>query len=163
MKTLFFTILIGIGLYIGYRIVSHDRILGPRIVDLTNEFKVKFGFIEPQTSLEHCAMHFISPSDGDEVTAPTLLSVVIDNSNPDCSWTVFEGQGGLVKLIGDTDQVIYTTPLLAQGEWMTASPVTYTAELEYSNYVGPLKVLITEENPSGEGIPDKTFITLNAQ
>ena len=54
------------------------------------------------------------------------------------------------------------TPLVAQGEWMTSAPVTYKSEIEYSGYVGPLKLLITEENPSGEGTVDHTSIMLTA-
>ncbi len=163
MKTLFFLIIIGVGLYVGYTIVKKDRILGPRVEQISNEIKVKAGFKIAQTAEEHCAIHFINPKNGETVTTPISVEVVVDNSQENCSWTVFEGQAGVVEIYNESNQVMYKAPLIAQGEWMTADPVTYKSEIEYSGYTGPMKLMITADNPSGEGAPDRTSIMLDAQ
>lgn len=163
MKTLFFTILIGVGLYLGYQIVTKDKILGPRIRDVATDIKTTAGIKTAEEAKSHCAITFLNPQNGDTVTSPVALQVVVDNSKQDCSWTVFEAQAGVVELIGNTDQVLTKEPLMATSDWMTAAPVTYTANLEYLNYAGPLKLRIVEENPSGVGTPDEVSLLLNAQ
>jgi hypothetical protein len=164
MRTLFILIIICAIVYFGFTIVKKDRVLGPRITDIADRAQEKLGLKEPMGSRSHCAINFIFPTEGDVITgSPITIEVVVDNSKEDCSWIVFEGQAGLVELYGEKGNLLYKTPLIADGEWMTSLPVTYSAELFYSTYVGPMKLVITEDNPSGEGTPEKVFIMIEAQ
>ncbi len=160
IKALFFLILIGSGFYVGYMIISKDKILGPQFKALIHKIEIKIGRKELVTYTKHCAIHFIQPKHQEEVTSPVHLEVVVDNSKENCFWTVFEGQAGMIELYSHTGQLLGKAPLYTQGEWMTSTPVTYKSEIEYSEYVGPITALLTEENPSGIEAPQYTSMIL---
>jgi hypothetical protein len=160
VKAIFFLILAGVGFYVGYTIISNDKILAPYFKKLVNNIEIKIGRKESVTYTKHCAIHFINPKHQEEVTSPVRLEVVVDNSQENCFWTVFEGQAGMIELYSQTGQLLGKAPLYTQGEWMTSSPVTYQSEIEYSGYMGPITVLLTDENPSGIGAPQRASLTL---
>ncbi len=97
-----------------------------------------------------------TPASNSTISFPLTVTAVVDNTQgTTCTWTVFEAQAGLVELKNNANVVVVSVPLMTAANWMTATPVTYTATLQPSPVPppGPYALVITEENPSGEGTP----------
>lgn len=75
----------------------------------------------------------------------------------DCIWTVFEGQAGYIEIKTKDGDLVGTGILKTNGEWMTAEPVYSEASVSLTKKMPEgteLRIKITEENPSGEGVID---------
>lgn len=97
-----------------------------------------------------------APVANSTVTFPLTVTAVVDNTQgTTCTWTVFEAQAGLVELKNGANVVVASAPLMTAANWMVSTPVTYTATLQPSPLppAGAYTLVITEENPSGEGTP----------
>lgn len=94
------------------------------------------------------------PQAGSTQSLPLRVDVLIENRrNPNCSWTLFEAQAGLVQLFDSTGAEVGATPLMTSDEWMTDGPVAFSATITPTGTVAPgaARILITEEDPSGMG------------
>lgn len=65
----------------------------------------------------------------------------------------------------DKDGVTVGTGLLTTADdWMTNEPVEFTGEIPALSLVdGATTLIITEENPSGEGTPQEVWVPLTIQ
>lgn len=112
----------------------------------------------------NCGLTIDSPKIGDSVSFPLTITGHVDNTKANaegCSWTMFEGQAGVATLHYETKDgfslPVETTPVMV-ANWMSAT-TTFSVTLNFNNQVLQLpsgynlKVVITEENPSGEGTP----------
>lgn len=145
-----------------YYIAKHDKkLLGPKIVQIIDIVKTKVGLQEIAQDRDiYCAFHSLTPEPGSHVKSSVNISVLIDNTNTDCApWVVFEGQAGTVSLYNENDKLLDTGVLTTTSDWTTGFPVTYSASLSNFVYTGRVKLVFTEENPSGQGHPKKSFIT----
>lgn len=110
-----------------------------------------------------------NPVAGSAVSFPITLTGRVDNSHikEGCpSWTMFEGQAGTASLFYETKNG-WSLPVDTQpvnvAEWMTAS-TTFSVTLNFDNKKEEfpsgynLKVVFTEDNPSGEGVVDSVEI-----
>jgi hypothetical protein len=96
----------------------------------------------------------LSPLPGSTHTFPLMVSVLVENDkNPDCAWTLFEAQAGLVQLYDRTGAEVGSAPLTTTQNWMTTGPVGFTALIDTAMVVPPgeARIVITEEDPSGMG------------
>lgn len=121
-----------------------------------------------QVAMASCGLTVSSPLSNTTVAFPLTMTAVVDNTNASelgCSWTVFEAQAGVVKVMNGVTEVGMGL-LMTASDWMTVSPVTYTANITLSSAVvsgTPLTLVIEEENPSGEGTPSTIVIPVVAQ
>jgi hypothetical protein len=126
---------------------------------------------EQTVALSHCGLTVNSPLGGGLVssTAPISVTAVVDNTNMQalgCSWTVFEAQAGTIELKDGNGTVLGFGLLTTTQDWMTASPVTYTGQVTSNSVFAPgtpLTLVFTEENPSGDGIPDTLVVPVVVQ
>ncbi|MFZ2205157.1 MAG: hypothetical protein WAV23_01025 [Minisyncoccia bacterium] len=121
-----------------------------------------------ESVVSHCGMTINSPSLNSVIhsNVPVVISGVIDNTNTQtegCSWTLFEGEAGTAQLWhkdGGIWGTIGPVKIIPVTNWMTTGPVPFTISLGFDNtnpgFVSgmPMKVVFTEENPSGEGVAD---------
>lgn len=98
------------------------------------------------------ALTITSPKPQEKVTSQFALQTVVDNRNPKCHWTVFEGQAGGVDVTDKSGQSVGKGTLQTSGEWTTDNPTTYstTITLSPTTLTGKLTLTISEENPSGK-------------
>lgn len=106
-----------------------------------------------------------SPFPNQKITPPKLtVTVVINNSNPACRWTVFEAQAGTLELQDENQNTIATGTLSTTQDWMTVKPVTYQGTISFDAInTQRADLIITEENPSGGDNPQTISIPLLAQ
>lgn len=97
------------------------------------------------------ALTVITPQPGQQVSSPLPVSVIVDNRNPKCHWTVFEAQAGSMEIKDKNGTVLGTGILTTTNpNWMTVNPVTYKGTITFTRPAGKkLSLTITEENPSG--------------
>lgn len=121
-----------------------------------------------------CGITITSPAPDSIIhsNTPVVFSGVINNSNAatvGCSWTMFEGEAGTAQLWHKDGGVwgkINSPQIIHVTNWMTTGPVPFTVSVSFNNSGPgfasglPMKVVFTEENPSGEGIPDTIEIPL---
>ncbi len=123
--------------------------------------------VVPKTPLSHCGLTIISPSSGAVIPGgatigPVTVEGVVDNTHMKeigCSWTLFEGQLGTAEMEFQDQQGWHSLgniqPVMLTGDWMTSGPVAFTFTMSFPNGgIGlppgtPLKIIFTEENPSG--------------
>ena len=112
---------------------------------------------QPQARSTGCtpkALEVVSPLPGSTQTLPLQVSVIVDNgSHPNCPWTVFEAQAGVIQLIDRTGIAVGSGVLATTQDWMTDDPVGYSGEIPNIAVVPPgdATLIITEEDPSGMG------------
>ena len=122
----------------------------------------------------NCGITVDSPKIGENVSFPLTVTGRIDNTKAEkigCSWTMFEGQAGVATLHYENKDgyslPIDTKPAMV-ANWMSAT-TTFSVTLDFNNQALQLpsgynmKVLITEENPSGEGIPSVVEVPIVLQ
>lgn len=117
-----------------------------------------------------CGIVVKSPTVGEKFDVIKKVSVLIDNSKRvelGCGWTVFEGQAGTFKIIDSQGSEVSNGILKVEEgvEWMTSLPVTYEGEVltskdEKDIAKGTGKLIITEDDPSGEKIPQTIEILI---
>lgn len=113
----------------------------------------------------HCGFIIYSPLQNSTIRSniPVVFSGIIHNAQAvGCSWTMFEGQAGTAQLWHKDGGIwgkIGPEKTISVTNWMTTGPVPFTVSLGFDNtnpgFVSgmPMKVVFTEENPSG-GTPD---------
>lgn len=129
-----------IGLVVGYKLMNKDKTPG---------------YVEPGSPAAYSdcqALTVLSPETDAQVTSPFTVDVVVDNTDPDCRWTVFEAQAGQLQLKNDQGAIIGTGMLTTTEEWMTEQPVNYsgTVTFDAAQATPEMKLVIVEEKPSGE-------------
>jgi len=117
-----------------------------------------------------CGIIVKSPTVGEKFDGIKKVSVVVDNSKRvelGCGWTVFEGQAGTFKIIDSQGGEVSNGILKVEEgvEWITSSPVTYEGEVLLSKdekgiAKGIGTLIITEDDPSGEKIPQTIEIPI---
>lgn len=116
-----------------------------------------------------CGAEYLSvetPVAGGAVSQTIEVKATVDNrkATPQCSWTVFEAQAGVVQIRDAQGAVLGQGMLTTQDDWMTSEPVHYTGSVVLSaTPSGNVTLVVTEENPSGEGTPDSVTLPLVAQ
>ncbi len=113
----------------------------------------------------NCGFTVTSIKPNEQVTFPITVAGTIDNSNKSstCKWQMFEGQGGFAQLLYNYKSEGWTkigapTPIKATN-WMS-DKTTFTVNFAFMNKGDslpsgvPMKILFTEENPSGMGNVD---------
>ena len=141
-----FAAIIGLGIYI----LSNKKVITPT----------------EEKSTSHCGFTVNSPLPGSIVTFPLFINAVVDNINSKtlgCSWTVFEAQAGGVVVKDSTGAILATSTMNTTEDWTTSNPVTYTSTiptLSNPSYAGPLTIVFTEDNPSGNPNPDTLSVSV---
>jgi hypothetical protein len=132
------------GIFIGYTLSSQKSTSSP--------IKQSKQSISDVPKKACTALTVTTPNQGDTVTAPLHVQVVVDNTNPDCHWTVFEAQAGTMELRDGTDHLVGTGILTTAEDWMTDQPVTYTGTIPFTNMPvdNGLTLTISEDDPSGQ-------------
>lgn len=129
----------------------------------------KSGVAPVATLRQGCGAEYLSvetPIAGGAIGQVVEVRATVDNRKaaPGCSWTVFEAQAGIVEIRDAQGLVIGQGTLTTQDEWMTSEPVNYAGSVALSVAPsGRLTLVVTEENPSGEGTPDSVTLPLIAQ
>ncbi len=89
---------------------------------------------------------------------PIHVEGVVDNRDVgSCRWTVFEGQAGKVEVFDKENNLISEGVLKTVEDWMTDEPRNYKAvlNLQKAPVSKDLRIIITEEDPSGEGLGER--------
>lgn len=116
----------------------------------------------------HCGLTVEKPVADSYVSFPTKVEVTVDNTKSDtlgCSWTLFEGQAGVVKVIDQNGVQIAVSPLTTSEDWMTNGPVHFTAEFDLKNALSSGTLLMFQfvsEDPSGQGSETLTVPVVSA-
>jgi hypothetical protein len=100
---------------------------------------------------------------GASVSLPLNVKVNVNNgAQPNCRWTVFEGQAASMRLFDGAGAVVGTGRLTTTNpDWMTDKAVDYTGQIPAVALVtGEATLVITEENPRGDGDPQEVSIPL---
>lgn len=108
----------------------------------------------PNNNCADRGIKIISPTAKEEISFPIYVEAVVDNTGEkECLWTVFEAQAGEVKAYDTAGNITARGTLKTVEDWMASGPVTYKAilNLEKGPVSKELKVIITEEDPSGLG------------
>lgn len=153
--------LLGIGWYIQKMETKQEVVNNNNAIDL----------VQPAES--PCGLVVENPLPMTDVSVPFAVTGAIHtNSELDCRWTIFEGQGGTIEIRNaNTNAIILSkTPMmLTQMDWMDRAIAgqdvdfaTQVSSLDVA-YTGPALIILEEDNPSGEGIPDVLMITVNIQ
>ena len=112
---------------------------------------------QPQARSTGCtpkALKVVSPLPGSTQTLPLQVNVIVDNgSTPNCPWTVFEAQAGVIQLLDNSNIAVGSGVLATTQDWMTDDPVGYSGEIPNIAVVPPgnATLVITEEDPAGMG------------
>ena len=119
----------------------------------------------------NCGITVTSPILGDKFNDIKKVSVIVDNTKRvelGCGWTVFEAQAGTFKFLDSNNEEIANGILMAQNgvDWMTSEPVMYEGEVKIidikkSIKEGIGKLVITEDDPSGEKVPQTVEIPVD--
>lgn len=122
----------------------------------------------------NCGLTVESPKIGANVSFPITVKGTVNNTNAEaagCAWTMFEGQAGVATLHYETKDgfslPVDTKPITV-ANWMTTS-TTFSFTLNFDNSILQLpsgynfKIVMTEENPSGEGMVDTVEVPVVLQ
>lgn len=123
---------------------------------------------EEESALFNCGLLVKSPTKNQNISSAKGVDIntILDNTNRPtlgCSWTSFEAQAGVVYIVDlNGKDIAKPTPLGATEDWMTASPVNYSAHLDITNnYTGGATLIIKEEDPSGEKVSKEISFPIN--
>lgn len=127
--------------------------------------------VTDQTPASKCGLTVESPLSNSAVSFPLTVTGKIDNSNANeagCAWAMFEGQAGVAKLYYETKDgwslAEDTKPIMVENWMSTSTPFTVTLNFDNTKEEFPsgynFKVVLEEENPSGEGTPDTLELPL---
>lgn len=106
------------------------------------------------------AFTVVSPQPGTRAISPLSVNVIVDNTHPDCHWTVFEAQAGMAQVIDSSGNVLGQTSLKTLDDWTLSKPTPYNGTISFTQKPSPgnLSLIIREENPSGK--PEAKIITV---
>lgn len=160
--TFFIIILTAIFLIMKNRVVTDDVVIIP-----VQEKPVS---IITENLKNACGIKVVSPISGDKFENVKKVSVVVDNTKRvefGCGWTAFEAQAGTFKFFDLNNEEIANGILTAEEgiDWMTPEPVLYEGEIKIidpkkSISKGIGKIVIIEDDPSGEKIPQVVEIPI---
>lgn len=162
MKGFLMLLIFGFIIFSGYYIAVHDKkVLGPRIITTFNEIKKAVGIDVAPDQDVYCALQSLSPGNNSHLKSPITISVVVNNTIAHCdTWTVFEGQAGIVELHDEYGGILDTGALKTTSDWASGFPATYTTSLSNFIYTGKATLVFKEEDPSGQGKSKESFITV---
>lgn len=124
---------------------------------------------EPTVALSHCGLTVHTPLSNAVIGAPISITTTVDNTNMQtlgCNWVTFEAQAAVIELKNSNGVVLGQSLLTTTDDWMQSGPVTYTSTLTPTTAPtsgDALTLVFTEENPSGEGVPDTLIVPVVAQ
>lgn len=120
---------------------------------------------QPTTATKNasCAITIISPQAGSVITNPLSVNILVDNSKPDCHWTVFEAQAGTATVVDSTGLLLGQAPLTTTDDWKLSKAVAYNAVIQLTNKptTGVVNLILEEENPSGKPSPQQITVPLS--
>jgi hypothetical protein len=98
-------------------------------------------------------IQIISPTANQEVSSPLKITGKVNGNG----WNGFEGQVGTVQLLDYKGNKVASGILTATTEW-TQPEVSFETTLTFQTVViGPMTLLFSNENPSGDPARQKTF------
>ena len=114
-------------------------------------------------SASNCGLTINTPTPNSSAAFPFTISGTIDNTNAStlgCSWTMFEGHAGTAHLydLNSSNNQWHAVGLdipVTVSNWMTIGPTSFSLVVPFNNINAGLpsgtlmKVMFTEENPSG--------------
>lgn len=107
------------------------------------------------------AVTVITPKSQTTTSSPLSISLIVDNSNTSCHWTVFEAQAGIAELLDENNHIIGKTVLTTNDDWQLSKPVPYNGTISFTEKSNKhITLTITEENPSGKSNPQMLSIPL---
>ncbi len=118
-----------------------------------------------------CGLEVRSVKPNAKVVFPLTVSGVIDNTHKEgcLNWQMFEGQAGSAQLYFNVDNAgwkkLGERVVVSVDDWMATSTL-FSTVLNFNNGgIGlpdntPLKVIFSEENPSGQGVVDTVELPL---
>lgn len=95
-----------------------------------------------------------TPAPTEFVAQSFPLSITVDNrgGDPKCTWTVFEAQAGTVEVYDMNGNRLAQTYISTTEDWMNLGPTTFTTTVNITKSLSTdMKIIITEEDPSGMG------------
>lgn len=117
------------------------------------------------TPTTNCGLTVINVLPYTTHTLPLEITAIVNNTHREtlgCSWTVFEGQAGTIQIQKENGENIGEPLLLTtkSTSWMTDESSIYSTILETlpDEFKGKINIIITEDNPSGEGTPKKIIV-----
>ncbi len=135
---------------LGFFIIQHNETIETPPVTTNNNTPPAV------TTTSNCGLSVVSPLPNTTVTFPLMVQAVVDNTQMatlGCSWTVFEAQAGVVKVYDINNIQVGFGILATTGNWMTTSPVNYSATVTLTGTpaTNALTLVFEEEDPSGNG------------
>jgi hypothetical protein len=110
------------------------------------------------------AMTVQEPAANTAVSFPLTVKARVHNAaSPNCRWTLFEAQAGVMTVKNADGEVIAQAPLATQEDWMTDQEVGFESVINLmpgKTASGPLMLVITEEDPSGQGLSETIEIPI---
>ncbi len=145
-------IVIGAGAYLYY-----DKALAPS--------QESTEIPEGSSFASNCGLLVEKPMANATVSFPLTVTGRVDNTDREqagCFWIMFEGQAGVATLHYETKDgwslPVATTPITVDNWMSTSTAFAFTVDFDNSMLQLPsgynFKIILTEENPSGEGTPD---------
>lgn len=103
-----------------------------------------------------------SPLPDQKITPPSVIvTVVVDNTNPKCHWSVFEAQAGTLEIQDEDQNTLGTGTLSTNEDWTANKAIVYEGTVPLSSVGGgKANLIITEENPVGSNNPQTIQIPL---
>ncbi len=103
-----------------------------------------------------------NPLPDQKVNPPQLtVTVVINNTNPLCHWTISQGNAGTLELQDENQNTLATGKLTTTQDWTENKPITYEGSIPVNTVgTGIANLIITEENPMGQDNPQTISIPL---
>lgn len=143
-------IILAIAILLGAIYIIRDNRSEPAPVDNTDHTPVT------EAPYYKCGMTVNAPLPNSTVAFPLNVSGIINNlgATDNCTWTLFEGQGGMVT-ISNGPTTYATAPVMIAGDWMSTLPVNFSASLIPGSPIPsgtPLTITFAEEDPSGQGL-----------
>lgn len=117
----------------------------------------------PSSNPDSCrALRVTSPRANAKVTSPLSVRALVDNSNKECRWTVFEAQAATIEIQDEEGKTLGTGALTTTEEWMVTTPVNYSGKITFTKPATTTgRLVVIEENPSGRPNPQTVVIPLS--
>ncbi len=120
------------------------------------------------TPASKCGLTIVSPLPGETINFTSdftfIVKGIVDNTQREklgCSWTVFEAQAATMKVLNSDKETIGTGLLTAKdSDWMTDQPTEYEGTVKVTGTLTDFSLLVTENDPSGQGNVDIIEIPL---
>lgn len=105
----------------------------------------------------------LEPAANATVKLPLTVKMLVHSAeHPECPWTVFEAQAASMRLLDKDGVTVGRGTLTTTEDWMTTGPVNFTGEIPALSLIeGEATLVITEEDPRGEGPVEEINIPLN--